>query len=341
MADVIARTETYHYPVPDRVKICPPEDDYKLALTVTCVAETDLIDWARENRDFINSGLAQHGAMLFRGFAVKEASTFENFIETVCGELIEYRERSSPRTSVSGRVYTSTDHPARLSIFPHNEQSYNETFPRWISFFCEQPATRGGATPIADTRRVFLRLDPSIRQRFMQKKYMYVRNYGTGLGLSWQDGFQTKDRREVEQYCRSSHIEFEWRGADLLRTKQVRPAVALHPKTGEWVWFNHATFFHISTLEPGLREALLEVLGEDEAPNNTYYGDGSPIEPSVLDELRAAYLEELTRFAWQEGDILLLDNMLTAHARDPFEGSRKVFTAMAQPWNWADVEIHN
>ncbi len=339
MTDVSPRTEVYPYPRPGQVKICPPENGGTLALTVIRVDEIDLIDWARESRDFIKAGLAKHGAMLFRDFAVKEASTFEKFIQTVCGELIEYRERSSPRTCVSGRVYTSTDHPARLSIFPHNEQSYNERFPRWISFFCEQPATRGGATPIADTRRVFLRLDPSIRRRFIEKKYMYVRNYGTGLGLSWQDGFQTEDRREVEQYCRASNIEFEWRGADALRTKQVRTAAARHPKTSEWVWFNHATFFHLSTLEPGLREALLEVLGEDELPNNTYYGDGSPIEPSVLDELRAAYLEELTRFTWQAGDVLLLDNMLTAHARDPFEGPRKVLTAMAQPWNWADVKI--
>ena len=341
MAQASRQTEVYQHSPLDQVKICPPQHGYTLPLTVMPAAEIDFIDWARDNRHFIETGLAKHGAVLFRRFGVKEASTFEKFIQTVCGELIEYRERSSPRSSVSGRVYTSTDHPPRLNIFPHTEQSYNETFPLRISFFCQQPATRGGATPIADTRRVFLRLDPGIRQRFMQKKYMYVRNYGTGLGLSWQDGFQTEERHAVEQYCRAAKIDFEWRGTDSLRTKQVRPVAARHPKTGEWVWFNHATFFHLSTLETGLREALLEVIGEDGAPNNTYYGDGSPIESSVLDELRAAYLEELTSFEWEAGDILLLDNMLTAHARDPFAGPRKVLTAMAQPWSWAHVKIHD
>lgn len=322
-----------------QVKTCV-SDGGTLALTVTPVAaDVDLIDWARANQQFIEAGLAKHGALLFRGFPVRGADEFEELIETISGELIEYHERSSPRSLVRGRIYTSTDHPARLSIFPHNEQSYNETFPLRISFYCQQPAARGGATPIGDTRRVFQHLDPRIRERFMQKKYMYVRNYGTGLGLTWQNVFQTGDRGEVERYCRASGIEFEWRGPDSLRTTQIRPAAARHPKTGEWVWFNHATFFHVSTLEPGLREALLEAVGEDELPNNTCYGDGSAIEPWVLDELRAAYLKGMTSFAWQEGDILLLDNMLTAHGRQPFEGPRKVLTAMAEPWSWENVEI--
>ena len=57
---------------------------------------------------------------------------------------------------------------------------------------------------------------------------------------------------------------------------------------------------------------LLAGLEEEDLPNNTYYGDGSPIEPSVLEEIREAYRMETVSFAWQEGDILMLDNMLRA-----------------------------
>lgn len=35
-------------------------------------------------------------------------------------------------------------------------------------------------------------------------------------------------------------------------------------------------------------------------------------------------------FPWQTGDVLMLDNMLTAHAREPFQGPRKVVVAMAE-----------
>ncbi|MDT5269941.1 MAG: hypothetical protein QOH49_2127 [Acidobacteriota bacterium] len=319
---------------PASVRTQPLPGGDGLPLVVMPADRVDLSEWAAGHRDFIETSLAKHGALLFRSFGLREAEEFERFIEALSGAALEYRERSSPRHPVRGRIYTSTEHPPHQSIFPHNEQSYNSTFPMKISFFCHTPAPQGGETPIGDTRKVFQRLDPRLREWFIKKKYMYVRNYGNGLGLTWEDVFQTSDKSEVEDYCRKSDIEFRWTTGDGLRTRQVRPAVARHPHTGEWVWFNHATFFHVSTLEPRLRDALLEIFGEGDLPNNTYYGDGSPIEPSVLDELRAAYQEEMVSFTWQQGDVLLLDNMLTAHARQPFAGPRKILTAMSELRSW-------
>jgi alpha-ketoglutarate-dependent taurine dioxygenase len=94
--------------------------------------------------------------------------------------------------------------------------------------------------------------------------------------------------------------------------------VARHPRTGETVWFNHAIFFHVTTLEKALSEVLLDSFEVWDLPNNTFYGDGSPIEPDVLDEIREAYLQECVAYDWREGDVLLIGNMLTAHARAPY-----------------------
>jgi alpha-ketoglutarate-dependent taurine dioxygenase len=160
---------------------------------------------------------------------------------------------------------------------------------------------------------------------------MYVRNYNDGFGLTWQTAFRTDDERVVGDYCRLNQIEFEWKGGGRLRTRAVRPTVARHPRTREPLWFNHATFFHVSTLEPLIRDALLAEFDEEDLPYNTYYGDGSPIEASVLDELRGAYEAEKVVFGWQEGDVLLLDNMSVAHGRRPFVGERKVLAGMAEP----------
>lgn len=104
------------------------------------------------------------------------------------------------------------------------------------------------------------------------------------------------------------------------------------------VWFNHAVFFHVSTLKPTIRKALLAEFSEEELPHNTYYGDGSPIEPDVLDEIRTAYQQEAVIFPWQVGDILMLDNMLTAHGRQPFLGRRKVVVGMAEPFSSKNLE---
>ena len=162
---------------------------------------------------------------------------------------------------------------------------------------------------------------------------MYARNYGDGLDLSWQNVFQTANKSEVAEYCRQVGIEFEWTSDNRLRTRQLCQAVATHPQVGERVWFNQAHLFHISSLEPDVRESLLLSFREEDLPRNAYYGDGSRIEDDVLDEIRDVYQQEKVVFAWQEGDILMLDNMLMAHGRTPFIGQRKVLVGMAEPVN--------
>ena len=291
----------------------------------------NLVAWAEINQEFIERHLLNYGGILFRDFNRKGLDEFKQFIKaTSRGELLDYTYRSTPRTQVSGKIYTSTEYPPDQSIPLHNENAYSSIWPMKIWFFCVKPAEQGGETPIADSRKVFERLDPAIRERFMQKKVMYVRNYGE-LDLSWQDVFQTTNKLEVESYCRKSGIEFEWRGSNNLRTRQVCQAVAKHPNTDEMVWFNQAHLFHISSLNPEVRESLLSLFQEDDIPRNAYYGDGSPIEISVLDEICEIYQQEAVSFPWQEGDILMLDNMLTAHGRMPFFGTRNVVVGMADP----------
>jgi alpha-ketoglutarate-dependent taurine dioxygenase len=294
----------------------------------------DLSSWVARNRDQVESLLLRHGGILFRGFGLASGDEFERFSESVSTELLEYRERSSPRHLVSGRIYTSTDYPPEYPIFLHNENSYQQTWPLKLFFFCLTAPLTGGATPIADTRRVLARLSPKVRERFAEKGWMYTRNFGDGYGLPWQTVFQTTDKSAVEEYCRKAGIELQWREGDRLRTRAVRAAITRHPRTGEAVWFNHATFFHITTLEPAIREVLLAEFAEENLPTNTYYGDGSRIEDSVLDELREAYRQETVSFPWKRGDVLVLDNMLAAHGRAPFTGPRKILVGMAEPLSW-------
>lgn len=299
----------------------------------------DPVAWAGQHREWIEDRLAEHGALLFRGFGIGSAERFQAFLAAASGEPLEYTERSSPRSTIAGRIYTSTEHPAGQEIFLHNEQSYNLRFPQKIAFFCQTPPRAGGATPIADCRRILREIDPAVRRRFAERGYLYVRNFGGGLGLSWQTAFQTTDRAAVEAYCRSNRIELEWRGSDRLRTRQIRSVAARHPRTGDLSWCNHATFFHVSTLSPAVRDQLLAGLSTEDLPNNTWYGDGTPIEPEVLDALRGLYRSAERRFDWQQGDVLLLDNLLVAHGREPFEGERRILTGMSDLVEWERVGV--
>jgi alpha-ketoglutarate-dependent taurine dioxygenase len=89
--------------------------------------------------------------------------------------------------------------------------------------------------------------------------------------------------------------------------------------------------FHVSNLEPEVRESLLDVVGDEvELPRNVFYGDGSPIDDETLSTVRGVLETHKISFPWQAGDVVMLDNMLTAHARAPFKGPRKVIVAMAE-----------
>lgn len=292
----------------------------------------NLLEWVRQNRAAFDDLLWKHNAVLLRGFGTAPGQ-FHDFVRaTSKGDLLQYRDRTTPRTQVDGNIYTSTVYPQAYSIALHNEGSYWEQWPLKLYFHCEIAPSEGGATPIADTRKVFQLIPREIRERFLERKWMLVRNFGGGVGLGWSDVFQTQDRAEVEAYCRAHDIGFEWIGENGLRTRQIRTAALRHPVCGEMTWFNHAAFFHISAYEKDLREGLLSQFGEERLPYNTYYGDGAPIEDEVIGEIRRAYQQAYVAFPWRAGDILVLDNMAVAHGRQPFQGDRKVLVAMTEPY---------
>jgi alpha-ketoglutarate-dependent taurine dioxygenase len=301
-------------------------------------AGMSLATWSAMNHAVIKKQLNRFGGLLFRGFDVDHDS-FDGFITNTSSGALPYTERSSPRTNVKGNIYTSTDYPAEYPIFLHNEQSYNTTFPRKIYFMCVTPPATQGETPIADVRKVLARLSPEIRSNFQRRKYAYVRNMGGVMGMHWKDVFQTVNRAEVEKYCRDNDITFEWVADNQLRTCQVREVIARHPDTGELCWFNHLTFFNVASLPPEVGELLMEDADECELPNHTFYGDRESIEASVMHELRSAYEAESVSLEWKAQDVLMLDNMLVAHGRQPFSGQRRVVTGLADLCEWRAVSV--
>ncbi len=312
----------------------PLDDQTDLPLRVSPASESErsaeaLVAWARSERAWLEDRLNTHGGVLLRGFAVGSAEQFEQVCRAIEPELMGYAGGESPRSLVSGGVYTSTEYPSHLEISLHNEMSYARAWPARIFFFCAETASEGGETQIADGRRVLAGLDPSVRRRFVEKQVMYVRNLGdgTGIGRSWQETFETQDRSEAEAACARDGVDFEWTAFGL-RTRAVRPAVVRHPATGDEVWFNQADQSHVSSRGERAQRSLLRAMAEEDLPRHAYFGDGSPIETADLDHVRSVQRGLEVVFAWQRGDVLVLDNVLTSHGRKPFQGSRRVLVAM-------------
>lgn len=287
--------------------------------------------WAQQHQDEVRDIIAANGALLIRGLKIHGSAQFGQLLATLFGsDLLEYTYRSTPRTALRGNVYTATEYPASEVIPQHNENAYSRHWPLRIGFLCMVPSETGGATPIGDSRKVYALLPEALRRKFEDKGVMYVRNYST-LDLPWSEVFQTQDRAEVEKYCQDNGLDFEWLENDGLRTRQVNPATAVHPVSGEKIWFNQAHLFHVSSLHQELADTLIASMGEANLPRNTYYGDGSPIEIEALETIRRVYDQTKIRFNWEKNDLMLLDNMLFTHGRESFTGARKVLTGMAVP----------
>ena len=284
--------------------------------------------WLQRNREELDNLLLRHGGVLLRGFDISSISEFQEFTNLISPHLLEYEYGSTPRKKLGNGIYTATEYPPGRVIPMHNEHSYAHNWPRIIIFYCMVSPEQGGETPLTDSRLIYQRIDKSIVKDFERYGVLYLRNYIKGVDLSWQEVFQTSNKQDVERYCKTHEIDYEWLGCgDSLTTRQVSQATLLHPVLGDKVWFNQVHLFHESNIDNEHKDYILSTTG-GKLTRNSYYGNGAPIEDAVISHIQEVYQDQMITFQWHKGDILLLDNVLTAHGRMPFVGARKILVSM-------------
>nr|WP_163500592.1 condensation domain-containing protein [Halomonas socia] len=304
-------------------------DDKRIFPLVIEATDTDLdaVAWATSQRDVIEQHLRKHAGILFRNFGLATPQEFEAFAEAIQPGLYgNYGDL--PKKEGGRNTYRSTPYPERQMILYHNESSHLDRWPRKQLFFCEYPSPVGGATPIVDCREMLRQLPADVVEAFERKELLYVRTFTRNLDVSWRDFFKTDSKGEVEARLEEAGIDWQWFGDDELQTRTRCPAVVTHPVTGDRVFFNQVQLHHVSCLEPDVRDDLLGLVGQERLPRNVYFGDGSVISDEIMQIVGEAYEACAVRFDWRQGDVVMVDNMLAAHARDPFEGPRKLVVAM-------------
>ncbi len=298
-------------------------------------ANGDAERWAAEYRSVLRAFVAAHGSLLVRGLGLKDVGAADAVFRRL-GSLMTEVEAFAPRQSHARGVYSATKWPANQPMCMHHELSYALEPPGVMLFACLVPPASGGATTVADAPTVLEALPEELVQRFERVGWLLVRSYNEDIGASFAEAFGTEDRGAVESYCRANAIEFEWGKGGALRTRQRRSAVVRHPVTGRRCWFNQVAFLNEWTLAPEVREYLVDEYGEDGLPFNTRFGNGDPIGADVVQAINEVYEAHTLREPWEAGDLLLVDNVRTAHAREPFEGQREVVVAMADAVRVAD-----
>jgi alpha-ketoglutarate-dependent taurine dioxygenase len=292
--------------------------------------------WAAAQRDALRAAVAEHGCVLVRGLGLRDAAETGAVFSKLATGLMTEKEVFAPRRTYSDGVYSSTKWPPNQPMCMHHELSYTLEFPGLMMFACLSAPTDGGATAVADAPTVLDALPAELTERFEREGWLLTRSYNDEIGASVAEAFGTEDRAAVESYCRANEIAFEWQPDGGLRTRQRRSAVVRHPVTGRRCWFNQIAFLNEWTMAPEVREYLMDVYGADGLPFNTRFGNGEPIGEDVVELLNSVYEAHTAREPWQAGDLMLVDNIRTAHSREPFEGPREVLVALADPVRLTD-----
>ncbi|MFH0518484.1 TauD/TfdA family dioxygenase [Streptomyces sp. M41] len=291
----------------------------------------DAAAWVAGRRDTLRALLAEHGALTVRGLALHTPADVASVLHRLAERPATEREAFAARDTHAEGVYSSSAWPANQPMCMHHELSYAVECPGLLMFACLRPPAEGGATAVADSAAVLQSLPAELVDRFEREGWLLTRTYNDEIGATLTQSFGTDDRGAVEAYCRAHAIDWSWQPDGSLRTRQHRSAVVRHPVSGRRCWFNQIAFLNEWTMAPEVREFLVEEYGPDGLPFNTRHGNGDPVPADVVEQINKTYEGHTVRLPWEAGDLMLVDNIRTAHSREAYQGPRTVVVAMGDP----------
>ncbi|KAJ5722230.1 hypothetical protein N7488_000265 [Penicillium malachiteum] len=151
------------------------------------------------------------------------------------------------------------------------------------------------------------------------------------FGKEIEDGDDEETKRQkieaqIARYGRGKHTTWEWVDGGLILTHRL-PATRTQPGT------------NLPTLFTGLA-AYWKRLQMNSAQKNVtqqLFGDGTPIPEKHLAHLAKIIDEILILHRWEEGDVLVYDNVIAQHGRQPWEGDQSDRVVLASLFDGESV----
>lgn len=309
-------------------------DDSVFPSVVLNEAQFDTIEatneWIKANLSAIEKELSTSGAVLFRGFPLDSAETFDAFSAAFGYDSFTYKESLSNavRINFTERVFTANEAPKEVEIFLHHEMAQTPISPDKLFFFCKSAADQGGATPICRSDQLFKALEaenPELAKSFEDKGLIYTTHMpsaddvNSGQGRSWASTLSVKTKEQAEAKLTELGYTWEWQTDNSLKAiTPILPAVL--DLGGMKVFYNQ------------LVAAYMGWKGVRENPSSALtFGDGSDIPKEGLERIAELSKDFTFDLQWQDGDVALLDNKIAMHGRRPYSGERKrqVLVALA------------
>ncbi len=279
--------------------------------------------WISDNLELLEAELNCTGAILFRGFPVKDAQTYDDFFSAFNYPNFTYKESLSNavRINYTEYVFTANEAPKDVEIYLHNEMAQTPLYPGRISLFCEEAAETGGATVICRSDEIYKRLvalEPQLTNKLEEVGVKYTTTMPSedrpesGQGRSWKSTLSVNNIDEAETKLKSLGYSWEW-GTDGSLKAQTAALPAIRTLNG-----NRKVFFN------QIIAAYMGWDGVKENPESALcFGDGSPFTKSYLDKIVEIAESISFDINWQNGDVALVDNNLAMHGRRPYSGDRK------------------
>ena len=289
----------------------------------------DTLDWLASNGDALRARMIETGAILLRNFPIQSPADFDAVVRAAGFQGMPYVGGAAPRNEVvKGRVLTTNESPPSEPIPFHHEMSQVPNPPAYIMFYCDVPPEQGGETPIVLSNRVYTRfrdISAEFADRLEDKGVRYVRvmpgedDDSSAIGRSWRSTFLTDSREEAEQKMQDMGMEWKWLDNDELYTvTRALPAIRTDERSGRKTFFNSVVAAYTGWVD-----------SRNDPTKAVRCGDDTPVDGDVLLQTAQAMKEECVAFKWQKGDILLIDNALVMHSRNPFSGRRSILASIA------------
>jgi alpha-ketoglutarate-dependent taurine dioxygenase len=295
------------------------------------------VAWVSDHREALDDLLIDVGAFVLRGFPVADTEAFDRLMASYTSAPIDYSGGATVRSAIAGRVYEATRAPADLIIPLHQEMAYLPKHPNRLAFFCYVAPTDGGETMIGDMRRYESAIASPFRDLVAERGVIYRRNFRSAGDLThpllnamhqtWPAVFGSDDPAAAERACDDMGLTYRWNDDGSLTTEYRTSAFKNHPVTGQTVWFNQIA---AQTPHPrAIGDVAWSLLEEHYPPGrprgyDTVLGDGTPLDHDDVEMLHDVANEVTVLFPWRAGDVMVVDNFLTAHGRNRFSGDRDV-----------------
>ncbi|KAL4898888.1 hypothetical protein BDW74DRAFT_189650 [Aspergillus multicolor] len=288
----------------------------------------------------LTSLLAKHGALLFRGLPIHSAEDFSAFAHAFGYKPHEIIGIVVERPLLAPNVAPANEAPKEVRIYNHNESPQVPHAPEYIFFYSQKAPDKGGETPISSSLELFHRARAEIPEFIdllaekgikSQVTYKVERQYVGGstlrqaFGKDFVDGDDEETKKQkveaqIARYGRGEYTSFEWiiddDGEGLVLTHRL-PVIRTQPGT------NLPTLF--TGLAAYYKNAIEAKRGSSAGRKNVahqLFGDGTPIPEEYLATLARITDGIRVLHKWQEGDVLVYDNIIAQHGREPWEGEQ-------------------